>query len=114
MYFCFDLLGDNDEPSNPDKFQTVAITCPKKRFTKEAKIQKCCPHGQALVWKNAKQECMEKNLAVNATDEWTLQVNGHLYDGYKGQKNLKDEGILSYNKFNHTVGSIETMQLIRV
>ena len=25
MYFCFDLLGDNDEPSNPDKFQTQLI-----------------------------------------------------------------------------------------
>ena len=112
MYFCFDLLGDNDEPSNPDKFQTVAITCPKKRFTKERKIQKCCPHGQAL--DRQLEKCVGKNLAVNATDKWTLQVNGHLYDGYKGQQNLKDEGILSYNKFNHKVCSIETLQLIRL
>ena len=112
MYFCFDLLGDNDEPSNPDKFQTVAITCPKKRFTKERKIQKCCPHGQAL--DRQLEKCVEKNLAVNATDKWTLQVNGHLHDGYKGQQNLKDEGILSYNNFDHKVCSIETLQLIRV
>ena len=100
MYFCFDLLGDNNEPSNTDKLQTVAITCPKKRFTKERKIQKCCPHGQAL---DRKLRCVGKNLAVNATDKWTLQVNGHLYDGYKGQQNLKDEGILSHNNFEHKV-----------
>ena len=111
MYFCFDLLGDNDEPSNPDKFQTVAITCPKKRFTKERKIQKCCPHGQAL--DRQLEKCVGENLAVNATDKWTLQVNGHLYYGYKGQQNLKDEGILSYNKFDHKVSLIETMQYIR-
>ena len=101
MYFCFDLLGDNDEPSNPVKFQTVAITCPKKRFTKERKIQKCCPHGQVL--DRYELKCEEKDSAVNPTDKWTLQVNGHLYNGYKGQKNLKDEGILSHNNFNHTV-----------
>ena len=110
MYFCFDLLGDSNEPSNPDKFQTVAITCPKKRFTKERKIQKCCPHGQALdstSW--LRPHCVGKNIAVNVTNEWKLQINGHLYDGYEGQTNLKDEGTLSENNFDHKVGSIETM-----
>ena len=95
MYFCFDLL--EDQSSTPDQFQTVAVTCPKKKLTKEPKITKCCPHGQVL--DNASENCVGEGQELGIEDKWRLQINGHLYRGYEGP--LHDKEILvPYNVTN--------------
>ena len=91
MYFCFDLL---DDPNlQPDEFQTVAITCPKKTLTKDPKITKCCPHGQVLDVKF--ENCVNAFQGSHIEHDWRLQINGHLY----GEGPLKENDIIvPYNK----------------
>ena len=98
MYFCFDLLEDQEKQS--DEFQTVAITCPKKTLTKEPKITKCCQHGQVLDGKF--ENCVDKGQDSSIEDNWRLQINGHLYRGYEGP--LHEKQILEpYNITNSSL-----------
>ena len=91
MYFCFDLLEDPN--LQPDEFQTVAVTCPKKTLTKDPKISKCCPHGQVL--DESFENCVNATEGSHIEDDWRLQINGHLY----GEGPLKEREILvPYNK----------------
>ena len=92
MYFCFDLLAQNAEA---DQFESVAVTCPKKELTNEPKIKKCCPEGQVL--DTRLEKCVGKDIELNITEKWQIQINGHLYDGYKGQNSLEEKGILSHH-----------------
>ena len=95
MYFCFDVLESPDVEL--DQFQTVAVTCPKKKLTKEPKITKCCPHGQVL--DGTSENCVGEGEDLSIEDKWRLQINGHLYHGYDGP--LDEKKLLSpYNVTN--------------
>ena len=91
MYFCFDLLGQNAENPDSGPFETVAITCPNKKLEEKPKIRKCCPHGEVL--DQRMEKCVGKDSKLNITDDWRIQINGHLYKGYDGP--IKEKKILS-------------------
>lgn len=89
MYFCFDLLTENDTTNITEAanvLKPVALTCPKVPFAENATIYKCCPMGQSF---NNEMKCDE---SVHNTQTWHLPINGHLYH----EKELVRSKVLKY------------------